>query len=267
MGKPGAISRLVDPPAGIGADAFRGLFDFTGKTACVTGAASGIGRATAALLADLGAVVYVADRDADGLAAFAQERPAALRPVRFDQREIGSIEQLAAAVGDIDILINNAGVLLYEPLADLKWDDLNRVVSINLSGSMALTRLIGAKMISRRRGVIVHTGSQLSFNGAELRAVYAATKAGISQFVKTAALEWGKHGVRVNCVAPGRTLTAINRHLLENTAQHAEALRRIPLGRFGLPEDIAHAFVFLASDASAYVTGHTLVVDGGWILP
>ena len=265
--KPGASRRLVDPPAGIGADAFRGLFDFTGKTACVTGAASGIGRATAALLADLGAVVYVADRDADGLAAFARERPAALRPVRFDQREIGSIEQLAAAVGEIDILINNAGVLLYEPLADLKWDDLNRVVSINLSGSMALTRLIGAGMIARRRGVIVHTGSQLAFNGAELRAVYAATKAGISQFVKTAALEWGKHGVRVNCVAPGRTLTAINRHLLKKTAQHSEALRRIPLGRFGQPADIAHAFVFLASDASAYVTGHTLVVDGGWILP
>ena len=247
--------------------AFHAQFDFSGKTACVTGAASGIGRATANLLADLGAIVYVADRDADALAAFARERPAVLLPFVFDQAEIASIEKLAVAVGDVDVLINNAGVLLYEPLTDLKWADLDRLVSINLSGSMALTRLIGAGMVARKRGVIVHTGSQVTFNGAEFRAVYAATKAGISQFVKTAALEWGKHGVRVNCVAPGRTLTAINRHLLQNPADYAEALKRIPLGRFGEPEDIANAFAYMASDASAYVTGHTLVVDGGWILP
>ena len=248
-------------------DAFRGQFDFTGKTACVTGAASGIGRATASLLADLGAVVHVADRDVAALEAFAAERPSVLHPVPFDQASILSIERLAAAVGDVDILINNAGVLVYEPLVDLKWEDLERVVSINLSGAIALTRLVGERMVARKRGVIVHTGSQVTFNGAEFRAVYAATKAGISQFVKTAALEWGRHGVRVNCVAPGRTLTAINRHLLAKPEEYAEALKRIPLGRFGQPADIANAFVFMASEASAYVTGHTLVVDGGWILP
>ncbi|HKU85539.1 MAG TPA: SDR family oxidoreductase [Casimicrobiaceae bacterium] len=248
-------------------DAFCKLFDFSGKVACVTGAASGIGRATAGLLADLGAVVYAADRDADALEAFARERPGAVRPVLFDQAQIGSVEQLAAAVGEVDVLINNAGVLVYEPLLDLQWDDLQRVVSINLSGAIALTRLVGAGMVTRGRGAIVHTGSQLTFNGAEFRAVYAATKAGISQFVKTAALEWGRHGVRVNCVAPGRTLTAMNRHLLQKPDEYAEALKRIPLGRFGQPTDIANAFVFMASDASAYVTGHTLVVDGGWILP
>lgn len=247
--------------------AFCGLFDFSGKVACVTGAASGIGRATASLLADLGAVVYAADRNAEALEAFARERPEAVRPVPFDQAQIGSVERLAATVGEVDVLINNAGVLVYEPLLDLKWEDLERVVSINLSGAIALTRLVGAGMVSRKRGVIVHTGSQVVFNGAEFRAVYAATKAGISQFVKTAALEWGRHGVRVNCVAPGRTLTAINRHLLQNPEEYAEALKRIPLGRFGQPEDIANAFAFMASDASAYVTGHTLVVDGGWILP
>ena len=247
--------------------AYCSLFDFSGKVACVTGAASGIGRATAALLADLGAVVYVADRDVEALGAFARERPTVLRPVPFDQRDLASVEQLAAAVGEIDVLINNAGVLVYEPLLDLKWEDLERVVSINFSGAIALTRLIGAGMVARRRGVIVHTGSQLTFNGAEFRAVYAATKAGISQFVKTAALEWGRHGVRVNCVAPGRTLTAINRHLLQKPEEYAEALKRIPLGRFGQPVDIANAFVFMASDASSYVTGHTLVVDGGWVLP
>ena len=154
---------------------------------------------------------------------------------RSNRRQLGSIEKLASAVGEIDVLINNAGVLVYEPLLDLKWEDLERVVSINLSGAIALTRLVGAGMVARRRGVIVHTGSQLTFNGAEFRAVYAATKAGISQFVKTAALEWGPHGVRVNCVAPGRTLTAINRHLLQKPEEYAEALKRIPLGRSASP--------------------------------
>jgi NAD(P)-dependent dehydrogenase (short-subunit alcohol dehydrogenase family) len=246
---------------------FSDQFDFSGKLVCVTGAASGIGRATAILFADLGATVYVADRNAEALQAFARERSSSLRAVVFEQGDRRSIEALAAAVADIDVLINNAGILLYEPLLDLEWDDLDRVVETNLSGAIALTRLVGRSMVERKRGVIVHTGSQVVFNGAEFRAVYAATKAGISQFVKTAALEWGRHGVRVNCVAPGRTLTAINRHLLQKPEEYTEALKRIPLGRFGQPEDIANAFVFLASDASAYVTGHTLVVDGGWILP
>lgn len=246
---------------------FTDLFDFSSKKVCVTGAASGIGRATATLFADLGATVYVADRNIQALEEFAHARPASFRAVAFEQMEIRSVETLANAVGEIDVLINNAGVLLYEPLLDLQWQDLERVVAINLSGAMALTRCVGTAMVARKRGVIVHTGSQVTFNGAEFRAVYAATKAGISQFVKTAAVEWGKHGVRVNCVAPGRTLTAMNKHLLQEPEEYAEALKRIPLGRFGQPEDIANAFVFLASDAGAYVTGQTLVVDGGWILP
>lgn len=246
---------------------FERLFDFSGKTVCVTGAASGIGRATAARFIELGAVVYAADCNAESLEAFGRESPSSLHTVLFDQARTESIESLAVAIGEIDVLINNAGILLYEPLLDLKWSDLDRVVSINLSGAMVLTRLMGARMVARKRGVIVHTGSQVTFNGAEFRAVYAATKAAISQFVKTAALEWGRYGVRVNCVAPGRTLTAMNRHLLEKPEEYAEALKRIPLGRFGSPEDIANAFVFMSSDASAYVTGQTLVVDGGWILP
>lgn len=246
---------------------FVSRFDFSGRTACVTGAASGIGRAAALLLAELGASVYAADRDADGLATLAAEAAGQVRTVVFDQAARASVEMLAATVQDADILINNAGILLYEPILALKWEDMERVVATDLVGAMGLTRLVGAGMVERRRGAIVHTGSQLTFNGAEFRAVYTAAKAGISQFVKTAALEWGPHGVRVNCVAPGRTLTAINRHLLDDPDDYAEALKRIPLGRFGAPEDIAGAMIFLASDAASYITGQTLVVDGGWILP
>jgi NAD(P)-dependent dehydrogenase (short-subunit alcohol dehydrogenase family) len=242
-------------------------FDFTGRNVCVTGAASGIGRATARLFAALGASVCAADRDAEGLAGLVAEAGAPIRTVVFDQARLDSVESLAAAAGEVDVLVNNAGVLVYEPLLELEWDDLERMLAVNLRGAIALTRRIGAGMVARRRGVVLHTGSQLTFNGAEFRAVYAATKAGISQFVKTAALEWGGHGVRVNCVAPGRTLTAMNRHLLQDPQQRAEALERVPLGRFGQPQDIANAFAFLASDAASYVTGHTLVVDGGWILP
>jgi NAD(P)-dependent dehydrogenase (short-subunit alcohol dehydrogenase family) len=247
--------------------AFADKFDFSGQSVCVTGAASGIGRATALLFAELGATVTVADKNAEGLAALARERPAAFAAVPYDQADRCTIEALAKAADECDVLVNNAGILLYEPLVDLKWEDLDRVVAVNLTGAILLTRLIGERMVARGRGAIVHTSSQVIFNGAEYRAIYGATKAGIAQFVKTAALEWGRHGVRVNAVAPGRTLTAINRHLLDTPAEYAEALKRIPLGRFGQPDDIANAIAFLASDASAYVTGHTLVVDGGWILP
>lgn len=242
-------------------------FDLSGKKACVTGAASGIGRAAANLLADLGAEVHIADKNAAALAEIASQRTDVFHTAVYDQASRASVEELAARIADVDILINNAGVLLYEPLLDLTWDKLETVIAINLMGAVMLTRLVGEQMVRRKRGVIVHTSSQLVYNGAEFRAAYAAAKAGISQFVKTAALEWGRHGVRINCVAPGRTLTAMNRHLLEDPADHAEALKRIPLGRFGRPEDIANAMAFLVSDASAYVTGHTLVVDGGWILP
>lgn len=248
-------------------DSFAKLFDFSDKVVCVTGAASGIGRAAALRFAGLGATVYIADRDKGKLLEVAAQNSALLKPVVYDQADIASIEQMVSTIGDVDALINNAGVLLYEPLLDLTWSDLDRVVSINLSGAIAVSRLFGERMVRRGAGSIVHTSSQLIHNGAEFRSVYAATKAAISQFVKTAALEWGPHGVRVNCVAPGRTLTALNEHLLAQPEQYAEAVARIPLGRFGQPDDMANAFVFMVSDAASYVTGHTLVVDGGWILP
>ena len=146
------------------------------------------------------------------------------------------------------MLLNNAGILLYEPFLDLKWPDLRRVVDVDLVGPIALTRLVGERMVKRGRGVIIHTSSQLVYNGAEFRAVYAAAKAAISQLVKTAALEWGRAGVRVNAIAPGRTLTKSNRHLLSDPAEYAKHLERIPLGRYGQPEDIANVAVFLASE-------------------
>ena len=245
----------------------RERIDFSDKRICVTGAAGGIGSALARSFAELGANVLLADQDRVEVESLAVGLGTAAEWRQFDQADLGSVKELATWAGDVDVLLSNAGILLYEPLLELDWDDLRRVIDVNLVGPIALTRLVGERMVANGRGTIIHTGSQLSFNGAEFRSVYAATKAGVSQFVKTAALEWGRHGVRVNCIAPGRTLTNMNRHLLSNPADYAQGLERIPLGRYGDPQDIADLAVFLASDAASYITGQTIVVDGGWVLP
>lgn len=242
-------------------------FDFTGRRVCVTGAASGIGAGMARAFAGVGAIVVLADVDREGLQALAGKLGPPAEWHHFDQADLASIEGLVRAVGPVDVLLNNAGILLYEPFLDLTWPDLRRIVDVDLVGPIALTRLVGEAMVRRRAGVILHTSSQLVYNGAEFRAVYAAAKAAISQLVKTAALEWGRSGVRVNAIAPGRTLTKSNRHLLSDPAEYAKHLERIPLGRYGQPEDIANVAVFLASEAAAYITGQTIVVDGGWVLP
>lgn len=240
-------------------------FDFRGRRVGITGAASGIGAGMARAFAGRGASLVLADIDADGVAAIAGELGAEHHV--YDQGDLGSVERLVGAVGPLDVLLNNAGILLYEPFLDLRWPDLRRIVDVDLVGPIALTRLVGADMVRRKAGVIIHTSSQLVYNGAEFRAVYSAAKAAISQLVKTAALEWGRSGVRVNAIAPGRTLTKSNRHLLSDPAEYAKHLERIPLGRYGQPEDIANVAVFLASDAASYITGQTIVVDGGWVLP
>ena len=242
-------------------------FDFTGRRVCVTGAADGIGAAMAVAFHGAGAHVVLADINRCGIEVLGNRLGGRTNWREYDQADISSIERLAASLGPVDVLLNNAGILLYQPLLELEWADLRRVIDVDLIGPIALTRLVGKEMVDRRSGVILHTGSQVVFNGAEFRAVYAAAKAGISQFVKTAALEWGKYGVRVNCIAPGRTLTNMNRHLLGNPDDYSKGLERIPLGRYGNPDDIATVALFLASEAAAYITGQTIVADGGWILP
>jgi NAD(P)-dependent dehydrogenase (short-subunit alcohol dehydrogenase family) len=245
---------------------FERLFDFSGKRALVTGAASGIGEAMARAFAGQGAHVVLADRDALALQKVAADLGPSAQAHTFDQADLASIEALAAAAGDVDILVNNAGIVKRGPLLDLDWTDLRQLVDVNLVGPIALTRLVGAGMVRQRSGTIINIGSQMAFNGARHRSVYSSTKVAISQFTKTAALEWGPHGIRVNCIAPGRTITALNAALLSDPAEYQSGLQRIPLQRYGEPGDIANVALFLASEAAAYITGHTVVVDGGWIL-
>ena len=246
--------------------AFQHFFDFSGRRALVTGAANGIGAAIARAYVAQGAQVVLADRDATALAGVAADLGSVCVAQVFDQADIASIEALAAMAGDIDILVNNAGIALRGPLLDLQWDRLREVVNVNLVGPIALTRLVGAGMVRRGSGNVINISSQMAFTGARNRSVYASTKLAITQFTKTAALEWGPLGVRVNGIAPGRTVTAINREVFADPIEYQAGLQHIPLQRYGQPDDIANAAVFLASQASGYITGQTLVVDGGWIL-
>ena len=240
-------------------------FSLKDKRALVTGAASGLGLAIAGAFAAQGAVILAADRNRTGLRDAASAFGAACECHVFDQADIATIEALCAAAGDVDILVNNAGIALREPILELRWRDLRQLVDVNLVGPIAFTRLIGEKMTQRKGGTIINVSSQMAFTGGRGRAVYAATKAAISQFTKSTALELAPWGIRVNCIAPGRIVTPLNRPILEDPAEYEAGLRAIPLGRYGRPEEIAWAALFLASHAADYITGHTLIVDGGWV--
>jgi NAD(P)-dependent dehydrogenase (short-subunit alcohol dehydrogenase family) len=184
----------------------------------------------------------------------------------FDQSDPHSVERLADAAGEIDILINNAGILVAKPLLETSLQEVRRLIDTDLVGVIRLIQLIGRGMVARRCGVIVSIGSQTAFTGGENRAVYAAAKAAISQLTRAAAVEWGPHGVRVVCLAPGRALTRMTQTTASPHSTGDRGLQRVPLGRWGTPEEISKLVVLLASDAAGYVTGETLIADGGYVI-
>ena len=204
---------------------------FEGQRVLVTGAAGGLGGAIARAFHDAGAKLA-----------------------------------LAEAAGDIDVLINNAGILHVEKLLEVTPEMIDRVVRVNLIGPMVLARHIGAGMAARGRGVIVNTASQLAFCGAEERAAYASAKAGLVQFTRTAAVELGRRGVRVVAVAPGRLLTPMTSYLTGDPERYQAGIARVPVGRYGTPEEIAKLVLFLASDDAGYIVGETVIADGGYVL-
>ncbi|MCC7271050.1 MAG: SDR family oxidoreductase, partial [Alphaproteobacteria bacterium] len=238
--------------------------DFTGRRVLVTGAANGFGAAMADAFHAAGAALVLADVEAGPLAELAG-RLGAEHHV-YDQADPAAIDRLADAAGPVDTLVAHAGILVAKPLLDTSLDEIRRIVDIDLVGTIRLVQQVGRGMVARGRGVILSIGSQTAFTGGENRAVYAAAKAAVSQLTRGAAVEWGPHGVRVLCLAPGRSLTRMARETVQAGKSGDRGLARVPLGRWGTPEEIAKLALFLCSDAAAYITGETVIADGGFVL-
>ena len=239
-------------------------FDFSGRRVLVTGAASGIGAAMAAAFKAHGGELILADRDRSGLEAKAAELGTNEIHV-YDQANIGSLGELAKAVGIVDVFLNNAGINIPGPLLSLSPEQIAQIIAIDLTGPIVLARLIAEGMIARKRGVIVNTASQLAFCGSDERAPYVSAKAGVAHFTRAAAKEWAPHGVRVVALAPGRTVTPLTAAGLATEEQRQAGLTHIPWGRYGTADEMGRLALFLASDLADYVVGETLIADGGFV--
>jgi NAD(P)-dependent dehydrogenase (short-subunit alcohol dehydrogenase family) len=241
-----------------------GDLDFAGRRVLVTGAAGGLGRAMAEGFASHGAALVLADVDAEGVRAVAATIGAGTTWHAYDQGDPESVERVADAAGPVDVLVNNAGILLFKPLLESSAAEIRSVLDVNVMGVIVLARAVARGMIARGGGVIVNVGSQLAFCGGEQRGVYAASKAAVSQFTRTAAVEWGGSGVRVVCMAPGRTVTPLNDAVRRD--ERDRGIARIALGRYGRPDEAAKLAIFLASPAASYITGETVIADGGFVI-
>ncbi|MEU4466358.1 SDR family NAD(P)-dependent oxidoreductase [Streptomyces sp. NPDC024017] len=248
-------------------------YDLTGRTAFVTGAASGIGRASALLLAEAGATVHCADRDADGLhdtAALIKDGGGTARTHTLDVTDRTLLRQALASCERLDALAAVAGIMHSSPVLETRDEDLDRVLNVNFKGVLYACQEAARLMIAQgTRGSIVTMASGAVDTGGPGLLCYGAAKAAVVQLTKTLATEVGRHGIRVNAVAPGWIRTPMtDRH--DSAAQaHTESVmaRMSPLGRVGEPEDIAHAVLHLASDASAFTTGQILRPNGGVAMP
>src|SRR3954465_8441506 len=248
----------------------RGLFDLSGQVAIVTGTSRGLGQYLARALAKSGAELVLTSRPRDSVLDFESEikelgrRTISLELDVRDQKSIESmVTQAAEAFGKIDILVNNAGCNVRKPALDVTWDDWNLILDTNLRGSFFVAQAVARHMVPRRYGRVVNIGSVTCVAGYAGLGPYGASRGGVKQLTMSLADDWGIHGITVNCLAPGWFKTKQNAVMYENKEWVDYLCDRIPLKRPGQPQDLEGAVVFLASDASAYVTGQTLLVDGG----
>jgi gluconate 5-dehydrogenase len=246
------------------------LFDLTGKVAVITGASRGLGQYMGRALARAGADLVITSRSAGTLAPFKAEIEALGRkalPLPLDVRDPESIRKMAdgaaAHYGKIDILVNNAGCNIRKPALDVTWEDWNTILDTNLRGTFFVAQAVARHMVERKRGRVINIGSVTCVAGYAGMAPYGASRGGVKQMTMSLADDWGRHGITVNCLAPGWFRTAQNTVMYENKEWVDYLCDRIPLKRPGQPRDLDGAVVFLASDASEYVTGQTLLVDGG----
>jgi 2-deoxy-D-gluconate 3-dehydrogenase len=247
------------------------LFDLKEKVAIVTGGNRGIGFAVAGGLANAGAAVIIANRNVDTgqkAALSLSNKGFKATSVPTDVSQKSSVENLVTRVvadfGRIDILVNSAGVIDRGPVEEFTEAQYDYIMDINLKGLFFCCQLVGKEMIKQGRGKIINISSNVSEVIQAGRVVYAASKAGVSHLTRGFALEWARHNINVNAIGPGPTITELNRKYFEDNPADLQArIDSIPMARVGDPRDLVGAAIFLASDASGYVTGQTLLVDGG----
>lgn len=247
-------------------------FDLTGQVALVTGSARGLGRAISLALAHAGANVAIGLRDvkADGeLVREIEGMGRKVLPLQMDVSKMSEIsravEETIARFGRLDILVNNAGIAPGNLAESVSEEDFDATLAVNLKGTFFACQAAGKVMIKQKRGKIINMSSQAGFAALPGESVYCMTKAGIAHLTKCLAVEWGKYGITVNAVAPTFIHTPGTEQFLSNPENHADTVERIAaLHRIGEPMEVAGAVVFLASDAASMITGHTMLIDGGW---
>lgn len=247
------------------------LFSLEGRVAVVTGAGRGLGRSMALALAAAGADIVASSRTMAEVESLSEEVRALGRraaPIVADTTVEHDCEALAGQaverMGRLDILVNNAGINIRKPVLELRPEEYRQVLATNLEGYFLCARAAGRRLVEQGHGKVINISSILGRVGLATQAAYASSKGGIEQLTKVLAIEWAEHGVQVNAIGPAYFETELTRPLLQDPERRRFISERTPMRRWGQPHELAGAVIFLASSASDFVTGHTLMVDGGW---
>ena len=247
------------------------MFRLDGKVAVITGATRGIGRKMAIALAEAGATLALLQRNPEDVTVKNEIENLGQKCmiVPCDMENISEIKNAIPTVvntlGKVDILVNNAGIQRRSPSVSFSEQDWDDVIQVNLKSVWILCQEAGKYMVPQRKGKIINMASLLSFQGGLTVPAYAAAKGGVAQLTKALSNEWAKDNVNVNAIVPGYIETDMNEAIINDETRNRQILERIPAGRWGKPEDFMGSVVFLASDASDYIHGHLLAVDGGWL--